>query len=62
MNTVKPKVALDSSTLNDNCNKMSSHMPNMKEILKQISTKIQDYKSTKQTIMDIEDWPRVHIR
>ena len=34
------KIALDAQTLNDSCVKMSSHMPNMEEILNQLSVEI----------------------
>ena len=34
------KLALDSRKLNDSCNKMRPHMPNMEELLNQISVEI----------------------
>ena len=38
----KVKIALDSRKLNDSCIKMRPHMPNMEELLNQISNKITD--------------------
>ena len=39
------KIALDSRTLNDSCNKMRPHMPNRVELLNQISVEISRYRT-----------------
>ena len=48
------KIALDSRKLNDSCNKVRPHMPNMEELLKQVSVEILNDRTKKLMMSNID--------